>query len=349
MAGRVIDPSRAPVAYGRRAVPQLFEELQRPEVDWRNRALTSLCDLLHDPELIYQTVNGGFLDQLRVLFADEDPSVRSKTCELLRIVASHSIGRQATLSSSLLPPLAQLLDDSSSSCRRNVLRVLSSLSQLPAGSHALLTLVPKLMQKLMEEEEEEEEEVQVLLLSTISSCSRMDPLSTLAADGVSLLSQKLSHRSPDVRREAAAAMMAISICEDGKRQVCAEAVLPVLVALLQDEDIEVQVNAAGGIMYTVTTTPGKQQCLDLDIIPILLDLVSKEKEEEEESVEKKRRRKARTVYCLRALTALAEAPNGRRALLKQLPILAARTEAAEEDQDIRRAAQTAVQVITWTP
>lgn len=95
---------------------------------------------------------------------------------------------------------------------------------------------------------------------------------------------------------------------------------------------------------------GKQQCLDLDVIPVLLDLVSKNKEEEEEEdEERRRRRKALTMYSLRALTSLAEAPDGRRLLLEQLPLLVRRSEAAEEDPDIRRAAQTAVRVITWTP
>lgn len=59
--------------------------------------------------------------------------------------------------------------------------------------------------------EEEEEEVQVLLLSTLSSCSRLDTLPALASDGVSLLGHKLSHRSPNIRREAAAAMMALRL------------------------------------------------------------------------------------------------------------------------------------------
>lgn len=46
--------------------------------------------------------------------------------------------RQALLASSLLPPLAKLLDDSSTSCRRNVHRVLNHLSLLPAGSSVAL-------------------------------------------------------------------------------------------------------------------------------------------------------------------------------------------------------------------
>ncbi|XP_056232045.1 radial spoke head 14 homolog [Seriola aureovittata] len=352
MAGALMDPTRAPLAFGRRAVPQLFEQLQRPETGTRLRALASLCDLIHDPERLYQTVKGGFLERLKVLLKDEDPSVRARTCELLHLLTAHSVGRQALLSSSLLPPLSQLLGDSSSSCRRNVHRVLNRLALLPAGAEALLTLVPKLMLKLRddEDEEEEEEEVQVLLLSTISCCSRLDALPALASDGVSLLGHKLLHRSPNIRREAAAAMMALSIPEDGKRQVCKEAVLPVLVGLLQDEDMEVQANAAGVIMYTVIITTGKQQCLDLDVVPVLLALVSKEtEEEEEEDLERRRRRKALILYSLRTLTSLAEAPDGRRLLLEQLPLLLRRSEAAEEDRDIRRAAQTAVRVVTWTP
>ncbi|XP_034546992.1 radial spoke head 14 homolog [Notolabrus celidotus] len=352
MAALLIDRSRAPVAFGSRAVPQLFEELQRPEPGSRLKGLTSLCDLMHDPERVYQTVNGGFLGQLKVLLEDEDPSVRTKTCELLHVLTGHNIGRQALLCSSLLPPLSRLLDDLSSSCRRNVHRVLNRLTLLPAGAHALLSLVPKLMLKLRtQEEEKEEEEVQVLLLSTLSSCSRLDPLPALASDGVSLVGRKLAHRSTNIRREAAAAMMALSVCEDGKQQVCEEAVLPVLVELLQDRDVEVQANAAGVIMYMVIITTGKQRCLDLNVIPVLLDLlVSKsEEQEEEKDEEKRRRRKALVLYSLRALTSLAEVPDGRCILLEQLPLLVRRSEAAEEDQDVRRAAQTAVRVVTWTP
>ncbi|XP_029365542.1 radial spoke head 14 homolog [Echeneis naucrates] len=340
MAGAPSDPGRAPVAFGRWAVPQLFGQLG-PDSDSRLPALASLCDLIRDPEQLYRTVHGGFLECLKVLLEDEDPSIRAKSCELLHLLMGHDIGRQALLSSSLLPPLSQLLDDSSPSCRTNVHRVLNRLVLLPAGAAALLTLVPKLMLRLRDEEEEE---VQVLLLSTISCCSRLDALPALASDGVSQFGRKLTHRNPNIRREAAAAMMALSVSKEGKRQVCKEAVLPVLVGLLQDEDVEVQTNAAGVVMYTVVLTPGKQQCLELDAVPVLLDLVKAEGEEEEDVA---RKRKALLLYSLRALTALAEASDGRRLLLERLPLLVRRTE--DEDEDIRRAAQTAVRVVTWTP
>ncbi|XP_036000683.1 radial spoke head 14 homolog [Fundulus heteroclitus] len=342
MAAAAMDPNRAAVAFGRRAVPQLFEQLQQRDAPGRLRALTSLCDLVHEPERLYQTVTGGFLKQLQVLLKDEDPSVRTKTCELLHMLTSHSIGRLALLSSSLLPPLFGLLDDSSSSCRRNVHLVLNGLAQLPAGAQALLPLVPKLMLKLRQMPEEEEEEEQVLLLSTLSCCSRLDPLPALASDGVPVLGQTLTRCSPDVRREAAAVLMALSVPEDGKRQVCEEQFVLVLMVLLQDGDVEVQTNAAGVIMNIVIITTGKYLCLELNVVPVLLSLLS-EKEEEEQ----RKRRKTLVIYCLRALTSLAEAPEGRSLLRNQLPLLERRSQ--DQDQDVRRAAQTAIRVVTWSP
>ncbi|KAM9391548.1 radial spoke head 14 homolog [Pholidichthys leucotaenia] len=343
-----MDPSRAPVAFGRLSVPQLFGELQQQrEAEGRMKVLRSICDLVHDPERVYRTVNGGFVDQLKVPLEDEDESVRSQTCELLHLLTAHTIGRQALLSSSLLPHLSQLLDDSSSSCRINILRVLNRLVLLPRGADAVLPLVPNLIQKLRQREKEEEEEV--LLLSTLNYCSRLNPLPALSCNGVQLLGTKLSHQSVKVRREAAAAMMALSVPMDGKVQVCEEEdVLPLLVSLLVDGDIEVQTNAVGVIMNTVIITAGKRRCLDLNVLPILVNLLSEEEEQQQEE-EKRRKSKALFMYSLRALTALADAPQARHLLLRQLPLLERRSGIGEKDWDVRRAALTAVKVVNWRP
>ncbi|XP_038139076.1 radial spoke head 14 homolog [Cyprinodon tularosa] len=338
----VMDQIWAPVPFGRLALPLLIQQLQHRDASCRLRALTSLCDLVHEPEWLYGLVNGGFFKDLHVVLKDEDPSVRAKTCELIHLVTNHSIGRLALLSSSLLPSLSDLLDDPSSSCRRNVHLVLNGLAQLPAGADAFLKLVPKLMLKLREMQQQEEEEEEVLLLSTLTSCSRLDPRPTLVSGGIPLMGQRLSHCSRDVRREAAAVLIALSVPEDGKRQVCEEQLLPVLMDLLQDGDVEVQTNAAGVIMNTVIITTGKRLSLELNAVPILLNLLAEEEEEEQ-----RKRRKALILYCLRALTALAEAPEGRRLLQDQLPLLERRS--VDQDQDIRRAAQTAIRVFTWNP
>uniref|UniRef100_A0A3Q3DYW9 Radial spoke head 14 homolog n=1 Tax=Hippocampus comes TaxID=109280 RepID=A0A3Q3DYW9_HIPCM len=312
---------RAPVAFGRLAIPELFAQLVEPDAARRLRALASLCDLTHDPERLYQVVSEGFLDQLEVLLKDGDAAVRTRTCELLHLVTSHNIARQALLSSPLLARLSQLLDDPSPLCRTRAHRVMNSLALLPAGAKALQALVPKLMLKLQEEQEEKEEEVQALLLSTLSCCSRLDAAPALSHRGVTLIGRKLSHACSNIRREAAGAMMALSVIVIAMSQVCEAAVLPVLADLLRDQDVDVQANAAGAIMNTVVITTGDFAAQPSDLLPT----------------------------DRQALTSLAEAPEGRRRLLLQLPLLVGRSEPPEEDADIRRAARTAVNVVTWTP
>lgn len=54
-----IDPTKAPIAFGKRALPKLNEELHSPELLTQQRALMALCDLVHDPENVYQAIGVG--------------------------------------------------------------------------------------------------------------------------------------------------------------------------------------------------------------------------------------------------------------------------------------------------
>uniref|UniRef100_A0A8C6TAJ2 Radial spoke head 14 homolog n=1 Tax=Neogobius melanostomus TaxID=47308 RepID=A0A8C6TAJ2_9GOBI len=407
----VLDRSRAAVAYGLRAVPLLFQQLQSPGSESRHRALNSLCDLLHDPERLYQTVTGGFMSELGPLLRDPDPAVRTRTCDLLYQLTAHSIGRRTLLASSLLAPLSLLLDDPDGGCRVAVHRVLNRLALLPSGAEALLCLVPKLMLKLREKlqdtteeqggkeeemggkeeefegkeeelggkEEEQEgpdeeggskqankdpeenkqkspsdgEEELVLLLSTLSSCSRLDALPALASEGVALLGHALSHVSAPVRREAAAAMMALSVPVEGKRQLCALGVLSVLMELLRDPDTETRVNAAGVFMNALIITSGKTQGLGLGLVPLLLDTLCSDelsadalRRPDAADPERPQRRKALVLYSLRCIAALSEAPAARCLLLEQRHRLEQRR---DSDPELSRAAQTALRLIDWTP
>uniref|UniRef100_A0A8C0VN63 Radial spoke head 14 homolog n=1 Tax=Cyanistes caeruleus TaxID=156563 RepID=A0A8C0VN63_CYACU len=85
-----IDPTKAALAFGRRALPKLNEELQSPELLTQQRALMALCDLVHDPEKVYQAIALG---DLKTLLVHQDQTVRQKTTEVLSVMALHSIGR----------------------------------------------------------------------------------------------------------------------------------------------------------------------------------------------------------------------------------------------------------------
>lgn len=51
--------TQAPVAFGNWALPKLTVELQDDELVSRQRALTALCDLVHDPERAYEAILNG--------------------------------------------------------------------------------------------------------------------------------------------------------------------------------------------------------------------------------------------------------------------------------------------------
>ncbi|MBN3306908.1 radial spoke head 14 homolog [Amia ocellicauda] len=327
-----IDPTKAPVAFGDRAVPRLSRELRSAELLTRQRALMSLCDLVRDPERAYELIQAGCLESLKLLLCDEDSTVRLKTTELLYLLANHNSGREALLSSDVISPLSDLLEEPLEACRWNTHRVLQALAELPPGALGVLEagLVPRLVLRLSKEGEA----VQELILTTLGSCLRVDALPALASDGVSALRVSLIHPSPRVRAPAARALVAISVPLEGKVKLCEEGVVPELVRLLGDDNAEVRGHAAAALMNTAVTTQGKFLALEAGAVPALLVLAQCPGAVE-------------SCNALRCLTCLAEAPPGRAQLLPYVPLLQQRL--SHPSDIVRQAALTAIQVITWTP
>lgn len=66
-----IDPTKAAIAYGCRALRKLNEELQSGDLLTRQKALVALCDLMHDPEYVYEAINIGESITPRVMISGE--------------------------------------------------------------------------------------------------------------------------------------------------------------------------------------------------------------------------------------------------------------------------------------
>ncbi|RXM95778.1 Radial spoke head 14-like [Acipenser ruthenus] len=126
-----IDCTKAPIAFGRRAVPKLNEELQNPELITRQRALMSLCDLVHDPEIALEAMRLGCLESLKRLLGDVDSTVRMKTTEIFYRLTTHNVGRIAFLKSDVILPLSQLFDEPVDVCRKNMHMAIEMMSEFP--------------------------------------------------------------------------------------------------------------------------------------------------------------------------------------------------------------------------
>ncbi|XP_068094454.1 radial spoke head 14 homolog isoform X1 [Hyperolius riggenbachi] len=327
-----IDPTKAQVAFGERALPKLNEELQSPDLITRQRALMALCDLMHDPEHVYRAMNLGFMKSLKALLSDEDSTVRRKTTEIFYIVAGHNVGREGILRSEVVIALSHLLDDSEDIVRRNMHQTYEMLSELPSGAAALVEagLVAQLVKKL----ESEHEEIQDVILETLHFCLQKDATQALNTGAVPILKEKLIHPLVGIRRKAACALMEICVPLEGKESVVKAEVVPILVQLLEDEDTEVRANAAGALMFITITTQGKYAALQSGAIPKLLALIK-------DSHSRVR------LNCLKALTTLSEAPEGRKVLLQDVNLI--QECIMDSNEAVRNAAATAVRVIQWKP
>nr|XP_012433521.3 radial spoke head 14 homolog isoform X1 [Taeniopygia guttata]XP_041575246.1 radial spoke head 14 homolog isoform X1 [Taeniopygia guttata]XP_041575247.1 radial spoke head 14 homolog isoform X1 [Taeniopygia guttata] len=327
-----IDPTKAALAFGRRALPKLNEELQSAELLTQQRALMALCDLVHDPEKVYQAIALGFLASLKTLLVHQDQTVRQKTTEVLSIMALHSIGREGLIRSGVISALAGLLDDPVDICRKNTHQIFDMLAKLPEGAGGVLQagLIPPLVLKM----QTELDEIQELILGTLSNCLRVEVSEALAAGAVPVLKEKLSHPSTAIRSKAAWVLLEISSHAEGKIEVCKEEVIPVLVSLLEDTQPEVQVSSTGALMFALVTPQGRSSAMGAEAIPPLLTLVAEETS------------KAR-LNAIKTLTLLAELPEGRQTLLDHRDTFQRCLD--DPSEAVQRAAEIAITVIDWKP
>ncbi|NWR75839.1 RSP14 protein, partial [Centropus unirufus] len=326
-----IDPTKAAIAFGRRALPKLNEELQSPELLTQQRALMALCDLVHDPEKVYQAIAIGFLDNLKALLQHHDNTVRQKTTEVLHTMATHNVGRQGLIQTGIISALKELLDDPVDICRKNMHQTYEMMAKLPEGAVAILNagLIPSLVSKL----KTEPDEIQELILDTLSNCLRVEASEALASGAIPILTEKLAHASVAIRSKAARVLLEIGTHPEGKIVVCEE-VIPVLVALLEDADPGVQASAAGALMFATIRPQGRFAALAAGAIPPLLKLMAEEGG-------------AARLSAVKALTMLAELPQGRTTLLG---LTAAFEQCLGDPREaVGRAARTALSVIRWKP
>ncbi|NXX22137.1 RSP14 protein, partial [Podargus strigoides] len=201
----------------------------------------------------------------------------------------------------------------------------------PVGAVGILqaSLIPSLVFKL----KTESDEIQELILDTLSNCLRVEASEALAAGAVTILKEKLTHSSVAIRSKAAWVLLEIGTHPEGKNMVCEE-ITPVLVSLLEDPDPEIQASATGALMFATVKPQGRFAALGASAIPPLLKLAAEETS------------KAR-LSAIKALTMLAELPEGRRTLLHHTDTFQQCLNDPREA--VKRAAETAISVIKWKP
>jgi len=328
-----IDPTKAPLAFGRRAIPKLNEELQDKKLITRQRALMSLCDLVHDPNEAYYALEIGCVSNLKNLLNDENQTVRHKSVEVLYIMAQHSVCRQKFIKDDVISAIAFLFDDEVDIVRKFSHQAIGMITHVLNGAQAVIeaNLIPAFVHKL----NIELDEIKVFIFDSLHYCSRINPIQALDCGAITILADLLDHKDDEIKSKAARCLMDVCVPLQGKQEAVKHTYLvPTTVKLLEDKCEEVHTAAAGIIMTVAITTEGKYAFLNAGALSSL------------EKMSKSKCSEAR-LYSTKALTCLAEAPIGRKALLRYI-------EEKKEDTDkvhvsLQRADAIAKKVITWEP
>jgi len=328
-----IDPTKAPLAYGDRAIPKLNEELSNNNLQTRQRALMALCDVVHNPEYISETIRNGIVGSLKALLRDPDDVVRMKATEVLFIISGHAIGRDAITTHEVIEPISALFDDKCFEVRLHAHQTIEMCTMPVPGPESVVKcdLIPVLIAKLPVEEDA----IKELILDTLHCCIRIDAAQALRNNAMPVLKDLLQHEASSIRAKASRDIMELCFPLAGKDSACEHDCVPLLAKLLSDPDTEVKAQAAAAIMTIAITTKGKKAALECNVIPTLIANLA--------DVSSQVR-----LNSVKAITTLSEAPEGRKQLLKVLETVKA-LEKDSESSAVRKAAGIATSSITWVP
>ncbi|KAI9104823.1 armadillo-type protein [Phlyctochytrium arcticum] len=335
-----MDPTKAQLAYGRRAVPKLISNLDPslctlPELQ---HTLILLADLLHTPTNIAQALSHDLVVKLGNMVDHEDVTVRQQSTEGLRVVAGHAIGRQAIVDCGTLVPLSKLFDDKDALVRRHVHHIFSLVTTHSSGVTSLLH--SQLFQPLVDHLPFESLDVQRHILDTCYNCIRLGrppfmPRDAVEGGAMAALTKLLGVGSvTDIAKRGAECVMVLSHFAEGKRLAVSSGTVSVLIDLLHHKHASVRAAAAGALMAITIDVEAKRMVVRENALPVLMDLI-KDKNE------------LVVLNSVKVITNCAEDYRGRFQLhscIKQLQVLYESSNA-----QLAQAAKRAVEVISWRP
>uniref|UniRef100_UPI00358FCA9F radial spoke head 14 homolog n=1 Tax=Myxine glutinosa TaxID=7769 RepID=UPI00358FCA9F len=171
-------------------------------------------------------------------------------------------------------------------------------------------------------------------LDTLHYCLTVDIKKPLLASEITLFKSLFAHEDHVVRAKAARNIMDASVCQEGVTEAIQQGIVPALVEMLADIELEVRACSAGAIMMLGVNIEGKLALVKAGAVESLLKMLRDDYQEGR-------------LHCVKALTVLGECPKARETLLGEIELL----ERLRFDQipAVRHAVKVAIGVITWKP
>jgi len=378
------DSTRSSLAYAERGMPKLRKELSCEDLITRQKALVTMADLMHSTERVHEAVRSGCLIQIIILMCDQDETIRFKSVSVLQTVLQHTVGREAFLKHEGYSHLVTLFKDDSIKIRLRAFQTMQTLTTVPA--YARIVASNGLCEKLVAEHLNEVpatvtgESLEVILmvleiihqlLFVNASPFGEDPNNNDAKACEKLVAQQkecdlraltafttlIQHEESKIKAGACTAMhdlCANSVVAKTTASTHAD-IIPCLCSLLQNSCKCVRVAACQAIMTICITTEGKLAAVQNDIVPSIVALIDEALEAStpeqigKASPEADALNDSLRLYVIRAAQVIAEVPEARHKLCKDVQKIRDLAENMRLSSDVRRAADETISVIMWKP
>ncbi|GLV35551.1 hypothetical protein CBL_01299 [Carabus blaptoides fortunei] len=256
-----VDVVRRKQAFGRWALPKIYKDLHKKDDIVVLQAISSICDLMHDPEKIYEAMRLKFVKRLAgLLDGHENVAVQERILIALQTIASHAVGREEMLKhQNLLDKLKVLLNNDSTEIRFKTAAVIENLAR--SFTAACVLIRQDYIQSLLECVTKDEKRTVMLHLQSLEILfvHTSGQVLALAYNGLEKMVSLLQQNDFDIIPLACNCLALLVSLPEGKQMSVERDLLVKLNELLHLKNSDIYTAAAQVIMFATHTVKSKHR------------------------------------------------------------------------------------------
>lgn len=332
-----VDPTRRAESFGRWALPKLRRELHSKNLEVVVAALTSISDLVHDPEKCYEAINLKIVDRLVDLLAHEIPAIRQRTAFTLKVMAGVAMGKEAIVNNeTLLKNLLDKVEDEYADVRIAVAACLEMVARYWMTADVLVEagFIPVLLTNLNDHTEIVEMHLETLKWLLYCDGKKI----ALDEQGFETLVKLLDRTEDTILAKACQAIVRLCMIKEGRKLAKELNLLPDFNRLLHDERSEVHTAAAEAITFCTIKSCEKIAASKIKGLPSRLVHLSRNK-----------LNPSGQIFAIKALTSLCEHPSVRTEVRVKHYKDVQSIQLREDRPEIQSYKSTLMTMLQWTP
>ncbi|XP_045479340.1 uncharacterized protein LOC123684213 [Harmonia axyridis] len=329
------DPTKRTLPFGRSGIPILRRDLQQPDVIMVLRTLSTMNDLLKNPEKAYEAIRLRVQDRLITVIPREEQFVRERCCLSYQLLSAYADGKRAMVANpDIVQLFLRLIKDEKPEVRLKAAHCLERISSFWMTADGLVEA--GFIKPLMDRIGVDEPEVSSVHLYTLAHLMYGNgKYIGMEAGAFDLMVRLLDALDLEVRKGALRCLMLMTSTDLGK-QMAAKCNLLVILARILHEDESLYVDAASVLIYCTMLVQAKAASAKMKMIPTRLVRLCKNHLNPDLQL-----------FCLKALTNISEHPDVRQLMkkkhlgrLKRIPVS---TDLLKKHKNIL------LRVVTWDP